>query len=46
MISRLLQKTIESRLFAGKAIIVIGARQVGESTLFKLILEKQDYKAL
>ena len=44
MISRLLQKTIESRLFAGKAIIVIGARQVGKSTLFKLILEKQDYK--
>lgn len=46
MIPRLLQKTIESRLFAGKAIIVIGARQVGKSTLFKLILEKQDYKAL
>lgn len=46
MISRLLQKTIESRLFAGKAIIVIGARQVGKSTLFKLILEKQGYKAL
>ena len=46
MISRLLQKTIESRLFAGKAIIVIGARQVGKSALFKLILEKQDYKAL
>lgn len=46
MISRLLQKTIESRLFAGKAIIVIGARQVGKSTLFKIILEKQDCKAL
>ena len=46
MIPRLLQKTIESRLFAGKAIIVIGARQVGKSTLFKLILEKQGYKAL
>lgn len=41
-----MQKTIESRLFAGKAIIVIGARQVGKSTLSKLILEKQDYKAL
>lgn len=25
---------------------MIGARQVGKSTLFKLILEKQDYKAL
>lgn len=46
MIPRLLQKTIESRLFAGKAIVVIGARQVGKSTLFRLILEKQDYKTL
>ena len=33
-------------MFAGKAIIVIGARQVGKSTLFKMILEKQDCKTL
>lgn len=39
-------KTIEARMFAGKAIIVIGARQVGKSTLFKMILEKQDCKTL
>lgn len=46
MITRKLQKTIEARLFQGKAIIVIGARQVGKSTLFKMILEKQELPAL
>lgn len=46
MIERELHKKIESRMFAGKAIIVIGARQVGKSTLFRMILEKQDCKAL
>ena len=46
MIERLLQKTIESHIFKGKAIIVIGARQVGKSTLFKMILEKQGCKIL
>lgn len=40
MIQRQLQDVIESRMFAGKAIILIGARQVGKSTLFKMILEK------
>lgn len=46
MIVRQLQKKIESKLFAGKAVAVIGARQVGKSTLFKMILEKQNHKAL
>ena len=46
MITRQLQKTIEQRMFAGKAIIVIGARQVGKSTLFKMILEKHNCKTL
>ena len=46
MIERQLQKKIESRMFAGKAIIVIGARQVGKSTLFRMILDKQDCKTL
>lgn len=35
MIRRQIQDTIEDRIFSGKAIIVIGARQVGKSTLFK-----------
>lgn len=46
MIERQLQRKIESHMFAGKAIIVIGARQVGKSTLFRMILEKQDCKTL
>ena len=46
MIKRLLQDTIEARMFSGKAIIVIGARQVGKSTLFKMILEKRDEPTL
>ncbi len=46
MIRRQLQDRIEARMFAGKAIIVTGARQVGKSTLFKMILEKRDEPAL
>lgn len=46
MIQRQLQDEIESRMFAGKAIILIGARQVGKSTLFKMILEKHDEPTL
>jgi Predicted ATPase (AAA+ superfamily) len=38
MIIRDLQAVIESKMFLGKAIIVIGARQVGKSTLFKMVL--------
>lgn len=46
MIKRQLQEKIEARMFAGKAIIVIGARQVGKSTLFKMIIDKQDLPTL
>lgn len=41
MIRRTLQTVIESKLFKGKAIILIGARQVGKSTLFQQIAEKR-----
>ena len=34
-----MQDTIEERMFRGKVIIVIGARQVGKSTLFNMVLE-------
>ena len=37
-IERQLQAVIEQRMFHGKAIVLIGARQVGKSTLFKRIL--------
>lgn len=38
LIKRQLQKEIQSRMFCGKAILLIGARQVGKSTLFEQIL--------
>ncbi len=46
MIRRKLQDRIEAHLFKGKAIIVIGARQVGKSTLFKMILDNVDKPTL
>ncbi len=39
MIERTLQSIIEKELFHRKAIVIIGARQVGKSTLFEMILE-------
>ncbi|MCB9211118.1 MAG: ATP-binding protein [Ignavibacteriales bacterium] len=38
MINRILYKTILSKLFKGKAIILVGARQVGKTTLLKSLL--------
>lgn len=45
MIERELQSVIEKRLFKGKAIIIIGARQVGKTTLLKQLTEKIDIPA-
>ena len=42
MIIRKIQKTIESKLFKGKIIIITGARQVGKTTLLKMIAENYD----
>ena len=39
MIKRQLQDKVEKQLFGGKAIVLIGARQVGKTTLVKSILE-------
>ncbi len=43
MISRTLEKKILSKIGTGKAIILIGARQVGKTTLIKTIFHNQDY---
>lgn len=45
MIKRQLQKKVENRLFGGKTIILIGARQVGKTTLVKHILEAHKTEA-
>lgn len=46
MIIRELQAKIEQKLFRGKAIVVVGARQVGKTTLFNEILHGRKEKVL
>ena len=46
MYSRYLGEIIERRLGSGKAIVVIGPRQVGKTTLIESILETKDYLLL
>ena len=43
MYSRFLYEIIHKRINTGKAIILIGPRQVGKTTLIKEILESKDY---
>lgn len=45
-IKRIIEARINEHLFNDKAIIVIGARQVGKSTLLKTIAEQQSEKYL
>ena len=40
MIKREIQKYIEGKLFREKLIIITGARQVGKTTLIKMIAQK------
>ncbi|MCF6212550.1 MAG: ATP-binding protein [Flavobacteriaceae bacterium] len=42
MITRILEKTISNKLFKGKAILLMGARQVGKTTLLKKIVKGND----
>lgn len=43
MINRIIKETIVKRLFKGKTIIIIGARQVGKTTLIREVLKETDY---
>ena len=43
MYSRYLEKIIEGKIHSGKAIIVLGPRQVGKTTLIQNILGTRDY---
>lgn len=42
MIQRFLQKQLKERLHSGKAIILMGSRQVGKTTLLKSIFENSE----
>lgn len=42
MITRKLENEIEKKLFSGKAIIVLGARQTGKTTLLKKIISQKN----
>ena len=42
MIDRILYDTIEQQLFRGKAIILLGCRQIGKTTLLKQLFSKRD----
>jgi uncharacterized protein len=46
MYSRYIRERIERRLGSGKAIVVIGPRQVGKTTLVESILETNEYLLL
>ena len=43
MYSRTLENTIKEKINSGKAIVLVGARQVGKTTFVKKILENEDY---
>ncbi len=42
MIERFLYKNIEDKLFKGKVIVLVGARQVGKTTMLKQILRNKE----
>lgn len=46
MIQRKLNKLIENQLYKGKAIILVGARQVGKTTLLKHITQESAFSTL
>ena len=43
MFNRILSAVIESKIGKGKAIMVIGPRQVGKTTLIQQFLESHDH---
>lgn len=46
MVNRLITNTIKQKFFKGKAIIVVGPRQVGKTTLLKMLASEYDRKVL
>ena len=46
LVKRTLQDMIEQHLFGGKAILLIGARQVGKSTLLEQVVKDRTEQIL
>ncbi len=46
MIERSIKEQINSRLYKGKAVIIVGPRQVGKTTLLKMLVADTDRKVL
>ena len=46
MIERILKKEIMPRLFRGKAIVIVGPRQVGKTTLLRMIMSETEKRVL
>ena len=42
MITRSIEERIRKQLFGGRAIVIMGARRVGKTTLFRQLLESED----
>ena len=42
MITRSIEQRIRKQLFGGQAIVIMGARRVGKTTLFRQLLESED----
>ncbi|MBC8321477.1 MAG: ATP-binding protein [Bacteroidetes bacterium] len=43
MYQRILENTVKEKIGSGKAIIIVGARQVGKTTLIKNLLQGKEY---
>lgn len=43
MFSRIIENKIRQKIGNGKAIVIVGARQVGKTTLIKSLLQSEDY---
>ena len=44
MIDRIISTRVKSKIGKGKAIIIVGPRQVGKTTLVKNLLKGKDYR--
>src|SRR5690606_22809798 len=42
MVNRILRERIQSKLFKGKAILLMGARQIGKTTLLKSVFNARE----